>query len=311
VDAPGEGTEVLLRRLELVVSRRLDGLLQGDHLGLLPGPGSEAGDARMYEPGDDVRRMDWNVTARTGSPHVRPTIADRELEVWVVADQTASLDFGTATCEKRELVLAAAAAVGFLTARVGNRLGAVLLGADGSRAVPPRPGRDHLRGLLHRVATAPRAEGGGATDLAAALDHAARLARRRGLLVVISDFLGQPGWERPLRTLAARHDVLAVEVVDPRELELPDVGLLTLVDPETGQSVEVQTSSRRLRRRYADAAAEQRRGVATALRATGVEHLVLRTDRDWLSDVVRYVELRRRRRTLAPAVRAGGAVART
>jgi uncharacterized protein (DUF58 family) len=304
-----EGTEVLLRRLELVVSRRLDGLLQGDHLGLLPGPGSEAGDARAYEPGDDVRRMDWNVTARTGSPHVRPTIADRELEVWVVADQSASLDFGTATCEKRDLALAAVAAVGFLTARVGNRIGAVLVGGDGTRTIPARPGRDHLRGLLHRVATAPRADGGGATDLGAALDHAARLARRRGLLVMVSDFLGRPGWERPLRALTARHDVLAVEVVDPRELELPDVGLLTLVDPETGETVEVQTSSRRLRRRYADAAADQRRAVAATLRGAAAEHLVLRTDRDWLPELVRYVELRRRRRTLAPTVRAGRTVA--
>jgi uncharacterized protein (DUF58 family) len=282
VDAPGEGTEVLLRRLELVVSRRLDGLLQGDHLGLLPGPGSEAGDARMYEPGDDVRRMDWNVTARTGSPHVRPTIADRELEVWVVADQTASLDFGTATCEKRELVLAAAAAVGFLTARVGNRLGAVLLGADGSRAVPPRPGRDHLRGLLHRVATAPRAEGGGATDLAAALDHAARLARRRGRLVVISDFLGQPGWERPLRTLAARHDVLAVEVVDRREGELPDAGHLVLVDPETGQRVEADSSSAELRRRFAAAELKRRDELKSHLRRARARHVEVATDTDWL-----------------------------
>jgi len=283
------------------VNRRLDGLLQGDHLGLLPGPGSEAGDARHYLAGDDVRRMDWNVTARTGSPHVRPPIADRELEVWVVADLSASLDFGTDRCEKRDLALAAAAAVGFLTARVGNRIGAVLVEGTGTAHIAARPGRDHLRALLHRMATAPRADGGGMTDLGAALEEAQRLARRRGMVAVVSDFLGRPGWERPLRALTARHEVLAVEVLDPRELELPDVGLLALVDPETGERLEVQTSNRGLRRRYAEAAAAQRATVAASVRSTGADHLLLRTDGDWLADVVRFVAMGRRRRALATA----------
>jgi uncharacterized protein (DUF58 family) len=294
------GAEVLLRRLNLQVSRRLDGILQGDYQGLVPGPGSEPGEARGYQPGDDVRLIDWNVTARTTEAHVRMPIADRELETWAVVDLSASLDFGTAECEKRDLALAALAAVGHLTARVGNRLGALLVHAGTISSVPARPGRAHLQALLHRVATTPQVDGGGATDLGAALAAAARLARRRGLVVVISDFLGSGDWERPLRALGARHDVLAVEVIDPRELALPDVGILSLVDPETGQRLEVRTGDARLRARYAEAAAAQREATARVLRGAGVDHLVLRTDRDWLFDLVGFVDRRRRRRVAAP-----------
>ncbi len=295
------GSEELLRRLELQVTRRLDGILQGDYRGLLPGPGSEPGEARVYQPGDDVRLIDWNVTARTTEAHVRMPIADRELETWVVLDLSASLDFGTAAWEKRELAVAALAAVGHLTARVGNRLGTVLVHAGAATTVPARPGREHLRAVLHRAVTTPRVDGGGTTDLGTALGMCARLARRRGLVVLISDFLGTAGWERPLRGLAARHEVLAVEVIDPRELALPDVGILSLVDPETGQRLDVRTSDAKLRARYAEAAARQREATARALRAAGADHLVLRTDRDWLFDLVGFVDRRRRRRTAVPA----------
>jgi uncharacterized protein (DUF58 family) len=289
--------EELLRRLELAVTHRLDGLLQGDYRGLVPGHGSEPGETRLYQPGDDVRRIDWNVTARTQQTHVRETIADRELETWLLVDRSASLDFGTAACEKRDLALAAAAAVGFLTARSGNRIGAVLLGANGLTAVPARQGRTHLLALLHRILTAPRPDRAstGATDLAAGIDRLRRTAGRRGLAVVISDFLAEPGWEQPLRSLGARHEVLAVEVVDPRELELPPVGVLALVDPETGRRREVQTASGKLRARYAEAAAGQRRDIARSIRAAGADHLLLRTDRDWLGDLLRFVVLRRAR----------------
>jgi uncharacterized protein (DUF58 family) len=293
---------VVLRQLDLAVSRRLDGLLQGDYQGLLPGPGGEPGDGRVYRPGDDVRRMDWGLTARTTVPHVRETVAERELETWVLVDCSASLDFGTALCEKRDLAVSAVAAIGFLTARVGNRMGAVLLGDTGGSRIAARPGREALLALLHKLVTQPRAEGGRPTDLAAGLEMLLRPPRRRGLTVVVSDLLSPPGWERPLRMLAARHDVLVVEVVDPRELELPDVGFLTLVDPETGRHRQVQTASRRLRERYAAAAAEQRAGIARAVRGAGAGHLVLRTDRDWLLDVVRFTVSRRRRRASLGAV---------
>ena len=289
-----ETSEPLLRRLELTVRHRLDGLLQGNYLGLIPGPGSEAGDSRQYFPGDDVRRMDWAVTARTLTPHVRQTVADRELEVWLVVDLSPSLDFGTAHSEKRELVFAAITAVVYLTARGGNRIGAIVTTGQNTIRLPARAGRAHARTLIEQIAATPRAEAGRRGDLASALEQVRRPPRRRGLVAVISDFLGEPDWERPLRALGHRHQLLGVEIVDPRELELPNAGLVTFVDPETGQQVEVQTANAGVRERYAAAAAAQRSRIATGLRHAGAGHLQLRTDRDWIPDVVRYVMTARR-----------------
>jgi uncharacterized protein (DUF58 family) len=284
-----------LRRLELAVTRRLDGFLQGDHLGLVPGHGTDPGETRSYTPGDDVRRIDWNVTARTNEVHIRETIADRELETWVLADLSPSLDFGTADCRKRDLALAAAGAVGFLTARTGNRIGSVTVAGGDLHTTPARGGRRHLQSLLHQLISRPDEDGGGTTDLAAAIDRVGRVAKHRGLVVVVSDFLAPPGWEHPLRMLATRHEVLAVEVLDPRELELPAVGMLDLIDPESGRRLEVPTNSRKVRERYAAAAAEQRAHIADSIRAAGADHLRLRTDSDWLGDIIRFVHLRRRR----------------
>ena len=228
--------EAVLSRLQLLVTRKLDGLLQGDYIGLLPGPGTEAGESREYRPGDDVRRMDWPVTARTTVPHVRRTVADRELETWMAVDLSASLDFGTAKMLKRELAIAAAASVAHLTVRGGNRIGAVIGTGDGHLTrLPARPGRKEAQGLLRAIARTPVLPG--RADLGALIDMLNRPPRRRGVAVVISDFLAPPAeWGRPLRKLGVRHDVLAVEVVDPRELELPDVGVLLLADPETGRT---------------------------------------------------------------------------
>ncbi|GIE29754.1 hypothetical protein Ait01nite_027990 [Actinoplanes italicus] len=303
-----------LRRLELMITRRLDGLLHGDHLGLLPGIGSEPAGSREYRAGEDeVRRMDWSVTARTTVPHVRTVDADRELATWVLVDASASMDFGTAEFEKRELAVAAVAAVGFLTAGSGNRLGAHVVAPDGVRKYPARGGRTHILGLLKALLEAPRATPATAdVALADAVDALARGVPRRGLMVVVSDFLDgldsdglgpeAPRWEQPLRRLAARHQVLAVQVGDPRERELPDVGLLTLVDPETGRRREVPTASRKLRERYADAARRQQEAITAALRRAGAAHLRLSTDRDWVADIVRHVHAQRR---LARAHRKG------
>ncbi|MCU1351257.1 MAG: hypothetical protein JWM05_466 [Acidimicrobiales bacterium] len=289
------GPDELLRRLDLAVAHKLDGLLHGEYQGLVPGHGSELGETRRYTAGDDVRRIDWNVTARMREPHVRETIADRELETWVVADLSPSLEFGTALCEKRDLAVSAAAAVGFLTARTGNRVGALLVTPGGVRTVPPLGGRAHLMAMLHQIVTTPRSESG-PTDLGAALTRLSVTSRRRGLCVVVSDFLGGvEAWEQPLRRLSTRHEVIAVEVIDPRELELPDVGLLTLVDPVTGRQRDVPTASRKLREQYAIVAAEQRKRTADAMIAARTDHLVLRTDGDWLLDIVRFVTSRRAR----------------
>ena len=309
--------EAVLSRLQLLVTRKLDGLLQGDYVGLLPGPGSEAGESREYRAGDDVRRMDWPVTARTTTPHVRRTVADRELETWMAIDLSASLDFGTAQWLKRDLVIAAAAAMAHLTVRGGNRIGAVVgtgsgqvvrsrgwrkpasFVAEGAPSIvrmPARPGRKEAQGLLRAIARTEIRPG--RTDLGELIDRLNRPPRRRGVAVVISDFLAPvDSWARPVRKLGVRHDVLAIEVVDPRELELPDVGVLTLADPETGALHEVQTADPALRRRYAEAVGEQRGEIARALRAAGAAHLRLRTDTDWLLDMVRFVAAQRHART--------------
>lgn len=289
------GPDEVLRRLDLAVTHRIDGLLHGEYQGLVPGHGSELGETRAYTPGDDVRRIDWNVTARTLSPYVRDTIADRELETWTLVDMGPSMDFGTALCEKRDLAVSAAAAIGFLTARTGNRYGTLIARPEGIEAVPARGGRAHLMASLHRLVTSPRAESG-TVDLGAAIDRLGLYARRRGLVAVVSDFLADPDtWAQPLRRLSTRHTTIAVEVIDPRELSLSDVGLLTVVDPASGRTREVPTASRKLRARYEEAAAEQRAATAATITAAGADHLVLRTDRDWLMDVVRFVVDRRAR----------------
>jgi uncharacterized protein (DUF58 family) len=285
--------EAALRTLELTVRRRLDGLLQGNHIGLVPGPGSEPGDARAYQPGDDVRRMDWAVTARTTEPHIRQTDADRELETWLVVDLSASLDFGTAACEKRDLAVAAVAAMVHLTRGGGNRIGAVVATGERTVRLPPRGGLANARGLIRAIAEVPRAPEGTRGNLVEAIEQLRRPPRRRGLAVVISDFLGEPEWERPLRALSARHDLLGVEVIDPRDLELPEVGTVVLADPETGRQREVDTTPL-LCREFAAASAEHRERVAAALRRCGAGHLVLRTDRDWIADIVRFAVARKR-----------------
>lgn len=287
--------EVTLRQLELAVTRALDGLLHGDYRGLVPGAGTEAGDGRVYQPGDDVRRIDWNLTARTTIPHVRDTIAERELETWFVVDGTASLDFGTAKCEKRWLALASVAAFGFLAARGGGRVGGILFDGDGTSVLPPRTGRVAVFALLRRIDTRERA-GEGTGSLADALRRVRHVAKRRGLVVVVSDLLDTSDWQRELRAIAVRHDVVVVQPRDPREDELPPVGLLMLVDPETGKRREVQTASPKLRARFAEAAAAQRTEKARQVKSTGAAHLELSTDRAWLLDVVRFVAARRRRR---------------
>ncbi len=302
-------TRELLRRLELDVTLRLDGLLHGDHRGLVPGHGSELGETRRYAPGDDVRRMDWNVTARLSEPYIRQTIADRELETWILADRSPRLDFGTADVEKRDLVLAGAAAVGFLTNRDGNRIGAVLAGGDttdtsrdGLTVIPAKGSRRHLLHILHTLADSPRHDATTVTDLTGALHRLNGLAKRRGFLAVISDFRVGEGWEAALAIASVRHDVLAIEVSDPREAELPNVGLLTVVDPGTGRLREIATNKASVRAAYAEAAAQHHEHLADTFRKHRIEHLRLVTDRPWLDDVVTFMANRRMRMN-APGAR--------
>lgn len=288
-------TREILRRLELDVSRRLDGLLHGDHRGLVPGHGSELGETRRYTPGDDVRRIDWNVTARLPEPHIRQTIAERELRTWLVVDRSARLAFGTAHAEKRSLVLAAAAAVGFLTQRDGNLIGAIFAGEGEPTIVPPRGSRKHFLRILHDIAGYSQADGSGITDLGSAVTRASAIDSRRGLMVVLSDFLVRPGWEGPLRVAGRGHDVLAIQVTDPRELELPNVGMVVLRDPATGEEREVATHKRKVREGFAAAAAARQARLANEFRLARVDHLVLSTGRPWLDDLIAFVASRRHR----------------
>jgi len=282
-----------LRTLELTVRRKLDGVLQGEHLGLIPGPGSEPGEARPYQPGDDIRRMEWSVTARTTAPHVRQMIADRELETWFVVDASASLDFGSGTRTKRDLAVAGTAAIVYLTSGGGNRHGAVIVTGDTTARIPARAGRAHDRALLKAIATTHRSAPGVRGDLNPGLEALRRPQRRRGLAVVVSDFLGPLDWVRSLRAIGAHHDLLGLEVLDPRDVELPAVGPATLADAETGELVDVDITER-LREDFAAAAHAHREQVHRAFRSCGGSVLTLRTDSDWIADTVRFVGRRRR-----------------
>ncbi len=280
-----------LRSLELISLRRLDGLLQGDYRGLFPGAGSEWSDARTYVLGDDPRRIDWPVTARTGETMVRDTVADHELELWLVVDTSASLAFGTGRAEKSVVARDLAATLGLVAARGGNRVGCV--GAGNGAFVPARSGRAHLAAILGALQ---RPVDGTTDALASALASLRRVASRPGIVVVISDFLAGDGWARLLRALSARHDVIAIEVVDQREMALPDVGLIQLVDPETGRRRLVDTRDQRVRADYAAAAAAQRGRIAWDVTAAGAQHLRVHTDGDWVADVARFVSRRRHQR---------------
>ncbi len=286
---PGPMAEGLLRALDVSIGRRVEGLLAGDFRSNLLGTGTELAMLRPYVAGDDVRRIDWNATARTGEPHVRVDLAERVLVTWLVLDTSVSMQFGTADRRKADVAEGVAVAIGHLSTRRGNRLGVVSFGGSDSTAVPPQQGRVGLVGLLAALRREPPAEGPGATSLADALTRTGALARQRSLVVVVSDFRGDREWRRPLLQLAGHHDVVAVEVRDPREQELTDVGLLWLVDPETGRQLRVDTRSRRLRERFAVAAAAERSQVTRAFSSIGVRHVVLSTSGDWLRPLVTFL----------------------
>jgi uncharacterized protein (DUF58 family) len=287
--------EGLLRALDVSIARRMEGLLAGDFRSNLLGTGSELAMIRPYVPGDDVRRIDWNVTARTNEPHVRVDLAERVLVTWLVLDSSVSMTFGTAERRKADVAEGVGIAIGHLATRRGNRLGIVSFGDDELRALPPKQGRVGLVGLLSELRRdRDNGTNGNGTSLAEAIVRTGALGRQRSLIVVVSDFRGPRDWRRPLLELASRHEVIAVEVRDPREQELTNVGLLWLVDPETGRQLRVDTRSRRLRERFAAAAAEERAQVAHTFSSVGARHVVLSTSGDWLRSLV--VFLRRRKK---------------
>ena len=251
---------------------------------------------RPYVPGDDVRRIEWNVTARTGETHVRIDLAERVLVTWLALDVSPSMSFGTADRRKADVAEGVALALGHLASRRGNRLGFVAFGGGQADVRPPRQGRAGMMGLLLSLRREPVLEGGGATSLGEALALVSRLAKQRSLVAIVSDFRGPRDWRPPLLQLAGGHDILAIEIRDPREETLPNVGDLRLVDPETGRQLRVDTASRRLRERFAAAAAAERAEVARELTSLGAAHVVLSTEGDWLRPLAAYLRLRGARR---------------
>jgi uncharacterized protein (DUF58 family) len=297
--------EGVLRRLEWTVIRRLDGLLQGDYRTLFRAFGLDLADLREYQFHDDVRHIDWNVTARLQVPHVREYYADREVTAWFLLDLSGSLDFGSSTMRKRALSVELVGVLGRLLTRHGNRVGAVLYSDEVDAVIPARAGRRQVLELLDRMLRPARVQRGRETQLVVLLEQAQKLIKRRSLVFIVSDFISTPGWEKALALLARRHEVTAVRLYDPFELELPDLGLVAMQDAETGEQLLVDTRDRGFRRRFAQAAERREMALRHALVEAGIDCLELATDGELLAALVRFARLRKARSRLA-----GGAPAR-
>jgi uncharacterized protein (DUF58 family) len=293
---PGPISDEIARHLELGLSRRVGGRQTGDHRGLGAGEGLDLDRIRPYEPGDDVRRIDWNATARSLVPQVREDVPDRQLTAWILLDTSASMHFGTALHRKADVAEGAALVLGRAIVRRRDRLGTVTFGSTEAapRMTPPSGGRLAMARLAGALAVETPDEGGGRTSVKSALRTIATSRTTGGLVVVISDFRGPLDWRPELTTVAGRHSVLAVEVYDPREELLVDVGDVTLTDPETGRVLRVDTADGRLRRAFEAAAAEDRRAVAGEFRRLGIRHLRLSTDGAWLATLARGLDTKGR-----------------
>jgi uncharacterized protein (DUF58 family) len=284
---PGPVPGALVDALDLAFVRRVGGISAGEHRGAGVGSGTELAQLRPYQPGDDVRQIDASATARTGIPHVRQHVPERLLTTWLAVDVSPSMAFGTADRLKSDVADGVADVLGAIAVRRGGRVGLLTFGGPATRLLPPRGGRGARIGLRRALAEGVAPDGAAGEPLARALVRAGRLARPRSLVVVVSDFAGPTDWARPLAALCARHTMMAVEVYDPRERELPAVGRLAMVDPETGERIEVDTADRRLRERFARAASEERTAVAAALRQAGAEHVALSTAGAWARELGR------------------------
>ena len=299
-------SDALLRKLEWQVLRRLDGLLQGDYRSLFRGGGVDLADLREYQLHDDVRHIDWNVTARLQVPYVRQFTEDREMTAWFLLDLSGSVDFGSTDVTKLAVSSGFVAVLARVLTRHGNRVGAMLYGTRVDTVLPPRLSRQHVLNLMRLMRSRPQADAGrGATSLAELLNGAAGVIKRRSLVLVVSDFISQPGWEDALARLAQRHEVVAVRLFDPLEMALPDLGLVTMRDAETGEQLLVDTHDAGFRARFAAAARAREDALLSSLAAAGVDTLELATDDDLLDAILRFADLRRQRARLA----SGGAPA--
>jgi uncharacterized protein (DUF58 family) len=294
----------VLKRLEWTVIRRLDGLLQGDYRTLFRGMGLDLADLREFQHHDDVRHIDWNVTARLMTPYVREFHEDRDINAWFLLDLSGSIDFGSSETSKRAVSAEFVAVLARLLTRHGNRVGALMYGTGVDTMIPARGGRAHVLQLLHRMMHRPAGKPSQGTKLSDLLDGALRAIPRRSLVFVVSDFITAPGWEAPLARLSLRHDVLAVRLYDPLEMELPDLGLVPILDAETGEQIFVDTHDRGFRRRFAEKARAREAALRESLARAGVDTLELATHDNLVEALLRFTDLRKRRSRLA-----GGAAA--
>ena len=290
--------ERILQRLDWHVIRRLDGLLQGDYRTLFYGFGVDFADLREYQAEDDIRYIDWNVTARMDTPYVRQYVEDREITAWFLLDVSPSVDFGAVHNQKRTVLMNFVAVVARLLTRHGNRVGAMMFGSTGTvqHTVPPRGGRIQVLRLINDMLKQPRLSHAPFTDLKLFLNGALNTIKRRSLVFVISDFISAPGWEAPLILLNQRHDVLAIRLWDPREVEMPDIGIVVMQDAETGEQLHVDTHDRKFRQRFFDAAQLRESGLKQSFKRAGVDMLSLSTEEDMVRAIVRFAKQRQGRR---------------
>ncbi len=288
--------ERILQRLDWQVIRRLDGLLQGDYRSLFYGYGVDFADLREYQPEDDVRYIDWNVTARMDSPYVRKYIEDREITAWFLLDLSPSVDFGTVQNLKRTMLVDFVSTVARLLTRHGNRVGAIFYGGRIEKTIPARGGRDQVLRLINDLIKQPRLPRAPFTNLTPLLDGGLNAIRQRSLVFIVSDFISEPGWARPLSLLNQRHEVLAVRLWDPREVELPDIGLVVMEDAETGEQLYVDTHDKRFRQRFMEAAQRRETEMQGTFKHAGVDVLSLSTEDDLVRAIVRFATLRQQRR---------------
>ncbi len=283
----------LLSRIEWTVIRRLDGLLQGDYRGLFRGIGIDLAGLRAYQPSDDVRSIDWNVTARLQEPYVRVYNEDREITAWFLLDVSPSLDFGTSGRTKRQVAAELFAVISRLLMRRGNRIGAMFFGGTDDRVVPAMGGRAHALSMLELLLRRPALDRAPATSIRSAIETATRVIRRRSVVFAISDFASPVDWRHQLGVLARRNEVIFMRVVDPFEIELPDAGILTLQDAETGERIQVDTGSRKLRNAFTALVAEQEAAMSAAMSAAGVDGLEISTRDDLIDTILRFAQARR------------------
>ena len=298
--------ETILRRLEWTVIRRLDGLLHGDYRTLFRGFGLDLADLREYQYHDDVRHIDWNVTARLQTPYVREYNEDREVTAWFLLDLSPSIDFGSHEVRKRSIAVELVTVLAQLLTRHGNRVGALFYGDSIDTVIPARTGRKQVLHMLHRMLSRPVRTQSAATDLQDFLRGAFQVMQRRSLVFVVSDFISTPGWAQPLAHIAQRHEVIAVRLYDPLEMQLPDLGLVVVQDSETGEQLFVDTHDRAFRRRFAAAAERREKELRLAFQQSGVDALELATSDELVDSIMRFADLRKRRSQLA----AGGSLPR-